>query len=359
MPETPSPPLVQECQAQQSEQALRHSRVILDLTAGDDATTDSSFTDRKKKEGVTGEVLRPGAFRMPGTIDTSSEFVPDDTAATTEPTVTATAVEPGALEAEIRRQILKEMVTASSVEPETNPPAPNPPFWKRNGLLIAIAVVFLAVTVVVVGAVLAVVLTQQGDNSEPLDDLLGYLKSIAPDEGTSLEDVNSPQYRSYEWLSAQTNVNGRLEQRNLYTMAVLYYSLGGENWTHRDGWLENSDVCSWYLGSETPCQAKPKTGKSNGGIERLLLNNNSLQGSIPAELYHLRNTLLRLDLSDNALTGSMPAQLFAMGLNTVVLDRNRLSGSIPGSTLRSVFQEDNDPSSEVPAPLRVLSLRFV
>ncbi len=31
-----------------------------------------------------------------------------------------------------------------------------------------------------------------------------------------------------------------------YLLSVFYHSAGGENWSNKDGWLEEEDECGWY-----------------------------------------------------------------------------------------------------------------
>lgn len=65
-------------------------------------------------------------------------------------------------------------------------------------------------------------------------------------------------------------------------------------------------------------------------LTEIRLSHNRLSGSLPAFLGDL--PALLLDLSSNALTGSVPAALGRnAGLRTLLLDGNRLSGSLaPG-----------------------------
>ena len=102
-------------------------------------------------------------------------------------------------------------------------------------------------------------------------------------------------------------------------LVALYNSTDGANWTDNTGWLgEAGTECSWY---GVTC--------SDGNALYLLLQNNSLSGSIPSELGNLTE-LTTLRLYNNSLTGSIPSELGNLTeLTTLYLDNNTLSGSIP------------------------------
>lgn len=61
-------------------------------------------------------------------------------------------------------------------------------------------------------------------------------------------DSGTPQGQAYKWILAEDDrvlcpLDTTLEQR--YTLAVLYYSTNGKEWTDNDKWLSESSECSW------------------------------------------------------------------------------------------------------------------
>ena len=91
-------------------------------------------------------------------------------------------------------------------------------------------------------------------------------------------------------------------------------------------------------------------------LTRLDLSGNTLNGTIPAELGRL-NRLIRLDLNGNNLTGSIPAELGGLSrLDSLLLADNQLSGRIPAElgnlgSLRRLLLAWNQLSGPVPAEL--------
>jgi Leucine-rich repeat (LRR) protein len=70
---------------------------------------------------------------------------------------------------------------------------------------------------------------------------------------------------------------------NLYTDPTL------TSWKNQDGWLTESDECSWF---GIQCD-------KNGYVVAIRLEQNNLSGSFPAEIALLQNSLLHLDISGN------------------------------------------------------------
>ena len=116
--------------------------------------------------------------------------------------------------------------------------------------------------------------------------------------------------------SAEVAVVGNPERAAL---AVFYQATGGPQWDNRENWLADVPLGEWH-GVETD---------SLGQVVRLVLDRNSLAGSIPPQLSALRH-LKELRLERNALTGAIPSELGDLvDLEVLVLYFNLLSGSIP------------------------------
>ena len=99
---------------------------------------------------------------------------------------------------------------------------------------------------------------------------------------------------------------------------------------------------------------------SGDRVHRIILTDQSLAGSIPAELGQL-SELTRIDLDENSLTGEIPAQLGNLKQMThLYLFENELSGEIPPelghmTALQVLYVEDNDLTGAIPAEIGDLS----
>ncbi len=162
-------------------------------------------------------------------------------------------------------------------------------------------------------------------------------------------------------------------------MVALYNSANGEYWIDNANWLSDRPIGSWH----------GVTTNGNGRVTALELDDNQLQGPIPAELGDL-SFLQILNLEGNLLSGSIPGELGNLrrlrylnfgenllngpipegalalpALETLILHENRLSGSIPDvigdlSGLRYMNLFSNEFSGSIPAELGDLgSLKFL
>lgn len=140
-----------------------------------------------------------------------------------------------------------------------------------------------------------------------------------------------------------------LSTQECQSLVSLFNDTGGSNWTNSDQWLANFTPCSWY---GITCR--------DGHVIRILLEDNQLSGSIPAELGSL-SELTNLRLDNNQLIGSIPAELGDLShLKWLRLEQNQLSGSIPGelgrlSELSFLFLWSNELTGSIPKTLGNLS----
>jgi len=232
-------------------------------------------------------------------------------------------------------------------------------------------------------------------------DILATVSSVS---GTFLE--GTPQQRAYEWLLNSDLTTNSCKDDGMgieyrYALAVFYFSTNGENWSKNRHWLSSSDHCSgWYgLSCNTRNEIITISLDQNnvGGIippeiavfsslVSFEVYNNSVSGTIPAQLYNL-NEIKKLDLgynnfegplftndlinasdtlqilrtSSNDLTGSIPVNLQRMtDLRELWFASNNISGSIPDeisslTKLRSIFAYDNNLIGTIPHNLGRLS----
>lgn len=128
----------------------------------------------------------------------------------------------------------------------------------------------------------------------------------------------------------------------------LYNSTDGANWTVNTNWLGAVGTeCTW---ERVFCNVEETS------VERILLYNHYLVGTLPDSLPDLTN-LLVLDLSGNYLSGSIPTSFGSfVSLIQLILDENDLDGSIPtalgnATTLQWINLYDNELTGSIPASL--------
>ena len=136
-----------------------------------------------------------------------------------------------------------------------------------------------------------------------------------------LLEEDSPQSRAMKWILEEDKFNVTLDSLNLvqrYTLAVFFYSLSGDKWRNKRGFLSESHECDW---ESIDCK--------NEYIEEIDLTQNQLKGSLPTEI-GLLTRCEKLYLNDNLIVGSLPSEIgLLQRLRILKLSRNSLSGSIP------------------------------
>jgi hypothetical protein len=119
-------------------------------------------------------------------------------------------------------------------------------------------------------------------------------------------------------ITVDCNSISEIPQVECQALVSLYNSTNGANWTNRTGWLTSSTPCSWY---GVTCDT--------GHVWVLILPQNQLSGTIPAELGNLTH-LMGLVLEGNQLSGNIPPELGNLSeTQWIRLDYNLLSGTIP------------------------------
>ena len=201
---------------------------------------------------------------------------------------------------------------------------------------------------------------------------LDYFISQSFDNGTSLHDVNSPQYQSFLWITTDIKETWRtsgVDPRSLaylyhplvpsyellrfYAYGTLYYATNGTKWRNKYGWMDDDKTtgfCDWYGTFDTELCI-------NQEGEQTELGANNLIGSLPMELALVTN-MLQLDLRWNWLTGTIPDIYFDQWkiIRNLNLFHNRLTGSIPASIgkatdLSTVHFNENLLSSTLPTEI--------
>ena len=107
--------------------------------------------------------------------------------------------------------------------------------------------------------------------------------------GEVLDDTSSSQHAALLWIAAdddlsritaESSINEIRQLRARYILACMYYSLNGDSWLSKLGWLDGSDDhCNWeYITCDATTGAVTELN-SGGDV--------NMQGSIPSEALHL------------------------------------------------------------------------
>ena len=134
-------------------------------------------------------------------------------------------------------------------------------------------------------------------------------------------------------------------------LVALYNATDGASWTHNDNWLSTEPIGTWH-GVFTD---------HYGHVERIVLGNNGLSGTIP-DLSALTN-LKSLILDSNRLSGQIPDLSKLIRLQRLDLRSNELTGQIPNlkalTNLTSVSLASNTLSGQVPELGTLANLRWL
>jgi hypothetical protein len=199
----------------------------------------------------------------------------------------------------------------------------NPRLGARRKWILAV----VALVVIAGGVSVGVVLSQSGDNqitarptSPPTAALFvpsvivnQFLSGLPPYSINLAEsDANSPQAKALAWLENDPQYHDyrrvyRLNQR--YALAVFYYSMNGDSWENRTGWLSDDNECTWYMedDGDDHCGADSR-------LTLLDLFDNDLEGSIPTEVELLTDLTERFvlgdyDASTSRISGTIPTEM--------------------------------------------------
>jgi hypothetical protein len=129
------------------------------------------------------------------------------------------------------------------------------------------------------------------------DDLFQVLAQLTPGSLELLEDIDTPQYRAFSWLSSDPNYfdydDSRLIQR--WVLAIFYLSFEGGNLSPFNArylesnllteWMSYSDECFWHsTGPDGFCNEE-------GLVRNIDIRGGGISGTLPKELGLLSNSL--------------------------------------------------------------------
>jgi hypothetical protein len=248
-----------------------------------------------------------------------------------------------------------------------------------------------------------------------IEDVLNYLVVAGVSSESSLRAFSTPQNIALAWLALEDEANYAVPDAPIttaegyryvtrYVLAVIYYSLGGENWNFQAGFGTIANICSWnqvkFDGSSFYRQGvlcdsrsglifaldlgtwirieemknddiRSRNGRlyhSSHGMPLthhslhlyFFSDDNNLVGSMPTEIGIL-NTLQLFSMDTNSLVGGIPTQICRLNqLETFEVSFNGLQGRIPAciadlQSLELLFLSDNLMTGPLPATIGTLS----
>lgn len=207
---------------------------------------------------------------------------------------------------------------------------------RRRGILCAITTSLLLLVVMIASTsktrkpnesqipTYATVAEEKKELFEMIEDAL--LSLNLPTDNLLL--TKSYQYKAFDWLSENTNLEGYDDSRKLqrFAMACFYYSTfqvttkhtpEPSPWVYQEYWLTDKHECDW---AGIHCTASKR-------VHSISLEKNNLTGKLPLELTLLKDTLMGLDLSTNSIDMTIDdMNIFGMlpRLEKLLLDDNYL-----------------------------------
>jgi hypothetical protein len=199
-------------------------------------------------------------------------------------------------------------------------------------------------------------------------DLL--LMDLPTNTQTSIEELDTPQWKAFHWLETHQNITFLPEKRKkqLFALATFFYSMEGPNWRQKvsDDWMDGtSHECNWWSSSFGSFDLE--TGKWNPTAAVWLepcndafefqsisldeLQRNWLEPSMPPEIALLTSlsALALFNCSINApLDDFLPSELYQLTkLRQLNLAANHLMGTLASelglfTDMVVLFLADND-----------------
>ena len=153
----------------------------------------------------------------------------------------------------------------------------------------------------------------------------------SPTHSRSAEPTPVRLTATQDSVSPVAEVAEKTSDSDRTVLITLYNATNGPNWTNKRNWLSQAPLGDWH-GVSTD---------ANGRVYFVILEDNNLEGPIPAELGGLSD-LSFLSLSDNKLIGAIPPELGQLNnLGTLLLYANNLSGAIPDELGRTKLWQLN------------------
>lgn len=190
-------------------------------------------------------------------------------------------------------------------------------------------------------------------SSAPTVDTL--LEIISPFSGKFLDDLNSPQYKVFQWMKNEDAIANdpdthpeRILQR--YALINIYAAL-----SRKIPSFASTNECEW---PSVICSADPANNDRTWQVTEIRMARMYLNGSIPSEI-KLLSSLVFLDLAENFyLYGSIPNELYELeNLKYLYLNDCSMTGTLSNDgianlqLLEDVYLGNNRFSGTVPRHL--------
>ncbi|MEY4936407.1 MAG: hypothetical protein RIS64_2766 [Bacteroidota bacterium] len=164
----------------------------------------------------------------------------------------------------------------------------------------------------------------------------------------AVSNPNAPNLTLYSKKATVTVSAAVSACRSQDSLALLdlYNATGGSSWSRRDNWLSTASINTWY----------GVLVNAQGCVDTLLLDNNRLSGTLPTSMGNM-TSLKVIFLPNNQLTGAIPTQFGNLtALVMLYLHKNQLTGSLPTelgnlTNLREFGVSENTLQGSIPASL--------
>jgi len=176
-----------------------------------------------------------------------------------------------------------------------------------------------------------------GTNATPTQQFLQEINLLPASTQTDMSDTNSPAYKALQWIESDaafddlSDPQTQLDLQQRFSLANVFYAMGGDQWGNVDGWLEDGDVCTWNAitcGGDGNVDNNGRKLQDNGKVVKIELNRMNVNGQIPPEIVLLQD-LEELIMFENQISGVLPSELYNIpSLQILDLYDNDIEGSI-------------------------------
>lgn len=196
-------------------------------------------------------------------------------------------------------------------------------------------------------------------------------RRFATDNDNGTGDKDTPQQKAVNHIAQNDMIfqdwafkkipppRQRIAQR--YVITLMYFALGGDQWTNDGMWLSGEqDECTWYgLTCEeitvyatksvddfdqdlAPRAVTPRVslGSQQDIVTEIRLKDNNLIGTLPLEMLEFKNLKI-LGLYNNQISGPLPEEIYQINtLTKLWLNNNKITGTL-SSDIRTLSKLDD------------------
>lgn len=258
---------------------------------------------------------------------------------------------------------------------------------------------FAALVAIIVGSVAGSKKSKGDDNvtssssrnspnlNTPMGQFLLSDPSISQETKDALEDPNSSASQALDWMihdeanteyafendGADLDAEAQEQFKERFAAASLGKALGSDNFVNANGWMTNSHICDWEgIGCDDNAAAAGGGAAATAGtralqdaldtrtaarvVNRIIMNENNLSGSIPSEISMFTHAT-QLILYSNQITGTIPQTLYQMTqLTGLDLYDNKLTGTISDdignwSNMVGLYLSENNLAGSIPTTI--------